>query len=292
MIHTRMLFKTVAAGVLLASTTSALASNASASGATASGRVETTDVQVSTSRIEADQVPSGREQGREGKRRCRNQALPQGSETVELRPADFTTEIDNPYWPMTPGSTWTYAADDVEGTHEDVVIEVTDQTKTIANGIEARVIIDTVTQNGEIREQTADWYAQDRCGNIWYLGEHVDNYENGVIVNNDGSFEAGVDGAQPGIALPARPRPGVSYRQEYYAGVAEDQGAVITVGKEQVEVPFGFFDEDVLMTRDLVPLEPTVQELKFYALGVGPLLSVHVDGTGGRSALVSFTPGS
>jgi hypothetical protein len=292
MIHTRMLFKTVAVSVLLATTTSAVAPHASASHATVRGRVDTADVRVPASRMETGDLPSVRERGGRRNRRCRNQVLPQGNETVELSPGDFTTEIDNPYWPMTPGSTWTYAADDVEGTHEEVVIEVTDQTKTIANGVEARVIIDTVTQNGEIREQTEDWYAQDRCGNIWYLGEHVDNYENGVIVDNDGSFEAGVDGAQPGIAMPARPRPGVSYRQEYYAGVAEDEGAVITIGKEHVEVPFGFFDEDVLMTRDLVPLEPTVQELKFYGLGVGPLLSVHLDGTGGRSALVSFVPGA
>jgi hypothetical protein len=289
--HKRTFFKTVAAGVLLATAIGALASGALASGANPSGQVGTTDVRAQSGRTEPGDRRSDRNHGgRHG--RCRNQSLPQGREPVELRPADFTTEIDNPYWPMTPGSRWVYASDDIEGTHEDVVIEVTDQTKTIANGIEARVIIDTVTLDGEIREQTQDWYAQDRCGNIWYLGEHVDNYEHGVIVNNDGSFEAGVDGAQPGIAMPARPQPGLSYRQEFYAGVAEDEGAVITVGQEQVEVPFGFFDDDVLMTRDLVPLEPMVQELKFYGLGVGPLLSVHTDGTGGRSALVSFTPGA
>jgi hypothetical protein len=83
----------------------------------------------------------------------------------------------------------------------------------------------------------------------------------------------------------------MSYRQEYSKGVAEDRGAVITVGEEQVQVPFGHFDTDVLMTRDLVPLEPKVQELKFYAPEVGPLLSVHTDGAGGRAELVSYTPG-
>lgn len=153
------------------------------------------------------------------------------------------------------------------------------------------MIIDTVTQEGKIREQTEDWYAQDRCGNVWYLGERVDNYSSGVIVNHDGSFEAGVDGAQPGIVMPARPRPGLSYRQEYYKGVAEDEAEVVTVGKERVEVPFGFFDADVLMTRDLVPLQPRVQELKFYGRGIGPLMSVHTDGAGGRLVLVGFTTG-
>jgi hypothetical protein len=84
----------------------------------------------------------------------------------------------------------------------------------------------------------------------------------------------------------------MAYRQEYYKGVAEDKGAVITLGEEQVQVPLGHFDKGVLMTRDLVPTEPKVQELKFYAPGVGPLLSVHTDGAGGRAELVSYTPGS
>ena len=83
----------------------------------------------------------------------------------------------------------------------------------------------------------------------------------------------------------------MSYRQEYYKGEAEDRGAVITVREEHVQVPFGFFDEGVLMTRDLVPLEPKVQELKFYAPGVGPVLSIHTDGNGGRAELISFTAG-
>ncbi len=140
-------------------------------------------------------------------------------------------------------------------------------------------------------EVTEDWYAQDSKGNIWYLGEHVTNYKDGVAIGNAGSFEVGVDGAQAGIAVPADPKVGMRYRQEYFAGEAEDNGAVITVGAEKVEVPFGFFDKRILMTRDTSTIEPTVQELKFYAPGVGPLLSIHLDGPGGRAALVSFTPG-
>jgi hypothetical protein len=217
--------------------------------------------------------------------------LPQGSEPVKLDPAEFTTRIDNPYWPMSPGSKWVYSETDTQGTHEKAVVEVTNKTRTIANGIEARVIRDTVSESGTPVEITDDWYAQDSAGNIWYLGEYVTNYENGKVVDHAGSFEAGVDGAQPGIALPANPEPGMTYRQEYYKGVAEDEGAVITVGEEQVEVPFGHFNTNVLMTRDLVPLEPKVQELKFYAPDVGPLLSVHTDGAGGRAELVSYTPG-
>jgi hypothetical protein len=217
--------------------------------------------------------------------------LPQGSESVKLEPVDFSINIDNPYWPMSPGSKWVYSETDTKGTKEKVVVEVTHKTKMIANGIEARVIRDTVTENGVPVEITYDWYSQDKAGNIWYLGEYVTNYKNGKVVGHGGSFEAGVDGAQPGIAMPANPEPGLSYRQEYYKGEAEDKAAIITVGEEQVQVPFGYFNKDVLMTRDLVPTEPKVQELKFYAPNVGPLLSVHTDGAGGRAELVSYSQG-
>ena len=214
--------------------------------------------------------------------------LPQGSERVTLDPADFTTKIDNPYWPMAVGNTWVYRETDTGGGRQKTVVRVTDKTKKIANGITARVIRDTVTERGVPVEVTDDWYAQDDRGNIWYLGEYVTNYRDGKVIDHAGSFEAGVDGAQPGIAMPADPTPGLAYRQEYYAGEAEDKGAIVTVGEERVEVPYGTFTKDVLMTRDLVPTEPNVQELKFYALGVGPLLSVHTDGDGGRAELLAF----
>ncbi|WP_309647423.1 hypothetical protein [Nocardioides sp.] len=219
-------------------------------------------------------------------------SLPQGAEKLELDPADFTTEITNPYWPMAPGDTWRYEETDSEGGRQQVVIRVTSKTKLLANGITARVVRDEVRENGELTEATDDWYAQDTAGNIWYLGEDTAEYDHGKVVTREGSFEAGVDGAQGGIAMPAQPRPGMSYRQEYYRGHAEDRATVVTVGEEHVEVPFGYFTKDVLMTRDLVPLEPRVQELKFYAPGVGPVLSVHLDGTGGRATLVKYIRGT
>jgi len=220
-----------------------------------------------------------------------DRGLPQGIESSKLNPANFTIDIDNPYWPMRPGNRWVYSETDNDGAKEKAVVTVTDQTKLIANGVRARVIRDIVSENGKPVEITDDWYAQDKAGNIWYLGEAVRNYKKGKLVDREGSFEAGVDGAQAGVAMPARPVPGLAYRQEYYKGIAEDKGAVITVGKEQVEVPFGHFAKKILMTRDLVPTEPKVQELKFYAPGVGPLLSLHTDGPGGRAALVSFRRG-
>jgi hypothetical protein len=221
-----------------------------------------------------------------------NHGLPQGSEPAMLNPADFTTKIDNPYWPMTPGSQWVYRETDTTGARQKVVITVASTTKKIANGITARVIRDVATEKGAKVEVTDDWYAQDKDGNVWYLGEKTAEYKNGKVASRHGSFEAGVDGAQAGIAMPANPEPGLSYRQEYYKGEAEDKSAVVTIGQERVQVPYGFVNKDVLMTRDLVPLEPRVQELKFYARGVGPLLSVHTDGKGGRAELVSFKRGT
>jgi hypothetical protein len=217
------------------------------------------------------------------------QGLPQGSEKVQLDPADFTTRIDNPYWPMAPGSRWVYRETDSEGTVQRVVVTVTRRTKMIANGIEARVVRDVVTEAGEPVEVTDDWYAQDREGNIWYLGEDTTEYENGRPVSQAGSFEAGVDGAEAGIIMPAEPKPGLAYRQEYYKGEAEDAGEIVSL-REQAEVPAGHYPE-VLMTKDVNPLEPKVLEFKFYAPNVGPVLAVSVSGGSDREELMSFTPG-
>jgi hypothetical protein len=219
-----------------------------------------------------------------------NRGLPQGSEPAKLDPDDFTTDIDNPYWPMQPGNRWVFSETDTEGTRERVVITVTDKTKKIANGVTARVIRDVATEDGTPVEITNDWYAQDNEGNVWYLGESVRNFENGKFADTEGSFEAGVDGADAGVVMPADPAPGLAFREEYYKGKAEDRAEIVAVGDDQVEVPAGYFRR-VLLVRDLVPLEPKVEELKFYAKGVGPVLSVHTDGAGGRASLVSYRVG-
>jgi hypothetical protein len=211
------------------------------------------------------------------------------SSTSELDPADFTTDIDNPWWPMKPGSRWVYHEFDSEGANQKVVVTVTDRTKRIANGIEARVVHDVVAENGKFVEVTDDWYAQDQDGNIWYLGEDTTEYENGKPVTKSGSFEAGKDGAQAGVIMPADPRPGLSYRQEYYKGEAEDRGSVVILD-EQAEVPSGHY-RPALMTRDENPLEPKILEFKFFAKGVGPVLAIGVSGGSDREELVSFRPG-
>lgn len=217
-------------------------------------------------------------------------SLPQGSETVKLDPADFTTAIDNPYWPMRPGNRWVYRETDAQGANQRVEVTVTRRTRRIANGIEARVVHDVATEDGEPVEVTDDWYAQDSKGNVWYLGEHTTEYENGKPKTTEGSFEAGVDGAQPGVVVPASPEPGMAYRQEYYAGHAEDSAVVLGV-HEQAQVPAGIF-KDALMTKDLNPLEPKLVELKFYARGVGPVLEIAVSGGSDRAELIRHTVGS
>jgi hypothetical protein len=141
-----------------------------------------------------------------------------------------------------------------------------------------------VTRHGAVIEDTFDWYAQDAVGNVWYLGEDTAEFENGRITSRAGSFEAGVDGALPGIAMPATPAPGVRYRQEYSAGVAEDNGAVLSTD-EIVEVPYGAFT-GVVLTKDTITIQPDVLEYKLYARGVGPVLVLGVSGGAGREELV------
>jgi hypothetical protein len=213
--------------------------------------------------------------------------LPRGTERVNLKSEDLTTKIDNPYWPMAPGSRWVYRETDPDGTAQRVEVTVTHRTKLVA-GVKARVVHDVVTRRGALVENTYDWYAQDRAGNVWYLGESTREYENGEVVSIDGSWEAGVDGAQAGVVMPADPRVGMSYRQEQYAGHAEDRARVLSLD-EQAEVPFGRF-RPVLMTKDYTPLEPEVLEHKLYARGVGPVMVLSLSGGGGSEELVSFQP--
>ncbi len=213
-------------------------------------------------------------------------ALPHGSEPVNLNPADFTTKIDNPYLPLRPGSRWAYRATDAEGGKSRVVVTVTHRTKLIANGIRARVVRDVATEGGKLAEATDDWYAQDRAGNVWYLGEATTLYKNGRPQSTEGSFEAGVDGAQAGVAMPAHPRVGQHYRQEYYKGHAEDRARVMSL-RQMAEAPFGFFRRS-LMTAETSPVEPKVLEYKFYARGVGQVLAVDVSGGSDREELVRY----
>jgi len=211
--------------------------------------------------------------------------LPQDDEPVQLDPANFVAEMDNPYWPMKPGNRWVYSETDAEGNEMQVEVTVTNDKKNIV-GISATVVHDIVTQDGSVKEDTLDWYAQDVDGNIWYLGEDTKEYEDGVVVSTEGSWEAGVDGAQAGILLPANPGVGMTYRQEYYAGEAEDRARVLSLD-QHVEVPYGAFD-GCLQTEDSTPLDPDVLEHKYYCRDVGPVLATDVASGVGREELVTF----
>jgi hypothetical protein len=212
------------------------------------------------------------------------EATPTVEESVNptTDPADFVSTIDNPYYPLTPGTTFVYDGEE-DGEAEHTETEVTSETKTIL-GVTCVVVHDQVWVEGELAEDTLDWYAQDKDGNVWYFGEDSKEIENGDVVGTEGSWEAGVDGAQPGIVMLADPQVGDSYRQEYYEGEAEDMGEVIGVD-ETVTVGETTYDH-ALVTRDWSPLEPDVVEEKTYVSGVGLVLEELVQGGEGRSELV------
>jgi hypothetical protein len=211
--------------------------------------------------------------------------LPQGADRVEIDPAEFTSEIDNPWLPLRVGSRWVYRETDQEGAEQRVEVTVLDETRQVM-GVETRVVHDVVTEEGKLVEDTYDWYAQDAEGNVWYFGEDTTEFSDGEK-STAGSWEAGVDGALPGILVPAEPEVGMTYRQEYYEGEAEDAAEVLSLD-EKAEVPFGAYS-GVLMTKDYTPLERDVLEHKFYARGVGVVLALAISGGSDREELVAFS---
>jgi hypothetical protein len=184
------------------------------------------------------------------------------------------------------GARWVIRVSDTEGLEQHEVMTVTDRTKRIADGVEARVVHDVVREGGMPAEVTDDWYAQDSEGNVWYFGEDTASFQDGKK-DTSGSFEAGVKGADAGVIMPAHPAVGMTYREEYYKGHAEDRSKVLSLD-EQAEVPFGHFTS-VLMNKDYTPIEPNVDEIKLYAPGIGQVLAVTVSGGSEREELISFT---
>ena len=180
-----------------------------------------------------------------------------------IDPAEFTTTIDNEYFPLKPGTTFLY-----QGGQERDEFAVTHQTKKVM-GVKCVVVNDKAWEGGKLIERTYDWFAQDNKGTVWYFGEDTKEYENGKVVSTTGSWEAGVDGAKPGIIMHADPKVGQSYFQEYYPGEAMDKARVLSFNAS-VTVPYGSFDQ-VLETREWTPLQPGFSEKKYYVRGVGPL---------------------
>ena len=207
--------------------------------------------------------------------------------TPDPDPQDFVQRIDNPYLPLVPGSVWTYTTSSPEGDETDVVT-VTDRTK-VVDGVTTTVVHDVAKdESGAVIEDTYDWYAQDTAGNVWYFGEATTAYD-GKKPSTEGSWEAGVDGAQAGLAMPATPRVGDGYAQEYSKGVAEDHGEILAVDAT-ASIPYGTYDK-VVQTEDTTPLEPDLVEQKYYAPGVGVVMEKTVAGGEELVELVSFTKG-
>ena len=201
-----------------------------------------------------------------------------------IDPAQFTTAITNRYLPLIPGTTLVYEGTrDGEPQRDEVT--VTRETKIVA-GVRCVVVHDVVTTAGELAEETFDWYAQDAAGNVWYFGEDSKDYEGGKLVSTHGSWEAGVDGALPGIVMKAAPAVGDTFRQEYYAGEAEDMSRVLRLS-ESVQVSAGSY-RDVLVTEDFTPLEPDVMEHKYFAPGVGLVKASMVKGGAEEMELVQI----
>lgn len=203
-----------------------------------------------------------------------------------IDPANFVSpeeasENPNAYFPLVIGTTHVYEAED-----EVIVVTVTDETREIL-GVETTAVRDVVMdEEGETIEDTIDWFAQDVAGNVWYFGEIAKNFEDGHLTDVDGSFVAGREGAKPGIVMFASPRVGVTYRQEYALGEAEDAGEVLSLaGDESVEA--AACEGRCVVTRDYNPLEPGSEENKYYAPSVGLILEVDPE-SGERVELVEI----
>jgi len=206
---------------------------------------------------------------------------------VVINPADFlsTSITGNVYWPLANGKVLTYEGMDEDGEAIRVVTEWTTDTKIIA-GVTCVITHDQAFKNDELEEDTYDWYAQDKNGNVWYFGEDTREIDNGAVVSTNGSWEAGVDGALPGIIMFANPLPGVWNRQEYYEDVAEDVGQVLNLNVS-VTVPLNKFD-NCLQTAEWNLNEPGIVEHKFYAPNVGLIKTVVDKGPASNEDLVQI----
>ncbi len=200
---------------------------------------------------------------------------------VMIATENFAHPITNDYFPLQPGLVAVF-----DGGGEHVVVTVTSETKVIM-GITTHVITDQVFVDGELQEDTVDWYAADNFGNVWYFGEQTAEYRDGAITTTEGSWEAGVDGALPGIIMLADPRPGDTYRQEFYSGQAEDVAKVYAVD-QSITVPKDTYDL-VIVTEDWSLLTPDVRERKWYAPGVGVVSEEGIQGGSGVLSLVDLT---
>jgi hypothetical protein len=205
---------------------------------------------------------------------------------TKIDPSDFVLPVDNPYFPLEPGTTYRYEGIK-EGRRAVDVFFVSNDTKTIL-GVANTVVVDKLYVDGQLEEIAHDWYSQDRQGNVWYFGETIKEFDRqGNQIPAKGAWQAGVDGARPGIVMPAQPDVGDVFRPEYYRGTAEDRYRILDLSAE-VTVPYGSFS-DVLVMSEQTRLEPGVLGLKFHALGVGQIKESVPEGPHETLSLVSVT---
>ena len=201
----------------------------------------------------------------------------------EIDPAGFTTEISNDYMPLVPGTVFIF-----EGDGERVETAVTAKTRTVM-GIDTVVVRDRAFEDDTLVEDTLDWFAQDAAGNVWYFGEDTAECDNGKIASRHGAWEAGVDGAQPGVVMLAQPQVGAFYRQEFLRGEAEDVARVLDVGATVKSGSSTY--RDAIVTEDFTALEPKVVEHKTYAPGIGLIQAKTVKGGTGVERLSDVRTG-
>jgi hypothetical protein len=215
-------------------------------------------------------------------------AVEQSTAAATLDPR-FSAHVDNPYFPLTPGTTLVYRGVK-DGERSRDVVRVTHRTKVI-DGARCVAVDDRLYLAGRLEEQTTDWYTQDRQGNVWYFGEATAELDaNGHVKTTEGSWQAGRDGARPGIFMPAQPRVGQSFRQEFYKGHAEDHFRVVSL-HATVRVPYSS-TKSALLTKEWTPLEPGVIDHKYYVRGVGTVLEQSVKGGNERNELIALRKGA
>lgn len=206
--------------------------------------------------------------------------------TPSADPGDFVDGVDNPWLPLTPGSTWVYEA--TAGDEAAITVTVAEETREV-RGVTTTVVHDVMTDaDGDVVEETYGWFAQDRAGNVWHFGEDTTTYDNGRA-DTAGSWEAGLDGARAGVVMLAKPRLGDGYRQELLAGTAEDQATVVSLDG-RVVLDLGTY-EGTLQTEVTTPLEPGLTVHRYYARDVGLVYQETVAGGEAAAELVEFTPG-
>jgi hypothetical protein len=205
-----------------------------------------------------------------------------------LHPSDFVRRVDNPFFPLKPGSKWFYRGKDEDGRFTDRM-HVTHRTKTIL-GAQTTVVHDVVFRHGKPREATDDWYAQDKKGDVWYFGENTKELDrHGHVTSREGSWKAGRDAARVGVLMPAHPKVGQTARQEFYKGHAEDHFKVLDTSA-RVKTP-RVSSRHALRTREWTPLEKGVVDNKYYVRGYGDVKERTVKGGTEVLRLVRFHRG-